>query len=112
MIAIWPVGPPNEMNPSLTQKRNASPKLGFDTAALSFMECGESRSSHSFYITQYLLRHQIRKQTELLPANDANVRELGNFFSEACLFWIRDHSRLFAGDPSSPKVWSLGGSNP
>src|SRR3970040_331807 len=25
MIAIWPAGPPNEMNPSLSQKRNASP---------------------------------------------------------------------------------------
>jgi hypothetical protein len=28
MIAICPVGPPKEMNPSLSQKRNASAKLG------------------------------------------------------------------------------------
>src|SRR3954453_23596190 len=27
MIAICPVGPPKEINPSLSQKRNASPKL-------------------------------------------------------------------------------------
>src|SRR5438477_931991 len=30
MIAIWPVGPPNEMNPSFTQNRNASPNVGAD----------------------------------------------------------------------------------
>src|SRR5437773_2653809 len=31
MIAIWPAGPPNEINPSLSQKRKASAKeeLGF-----------------------------------------------------------------------------------
>ena len=28
MIAICPAGPPNEMNPSFSQKRNASQKLG------------------------------------------------------------------------------------
>src|SRR3954469_11385206 len=28
MMAIWPAGPPNELNPSLSQKRNASPKVG------------------------------------------------------------------------------------
>src|SRR5438874_244275 len=28
MIAIWPVGPPNEMNPSFSQNRNASPNDG------------------------------------------------------------------------------------
>src|SRR5215213_5021351 len=27
MMAICPAGPPNEMKPSFTQKRNASPKL-------------------------------------------------------------------------------------
>src|SRR5438132_11789795 len=28
IIAIWPVGPPKEMNPSLSQKRNASRNVG------------------------------------------------------------------------------------
>src|SRR5204862_1181043 len=28
MIAIWPVGPPNEINPSFNQNLNASPKVG------------------------------------------------------------------------------------
>src|ERR1700736_4600045 len=28
MVAIWPVGPPNEMNPSFNQNRNASPNDG------------------------------------------------------------------------------------
>src|SRR5690242_15078497 len=28
MMAIWPVGPPKEMKPSFSQKRNASEKLG------------------------------------------------------------------------------------
>ena len=30
MIAIWPLGPPKLMNPSFSQKRNASRKLGWD----------------------------------------------------------------------------------
>src|SRR5262245_50368679 len=36
MMAIWPAGPPNEMNPSLIQKRNASAKgIRFATSSLS-----------------------------------------------------------------------------
>src|SRR4051795_797633 len=33
IIAICPVGPPKEINPSLSQNRNASPKLGCRTEA-------------------------------------------------------------------------------
>src|ERR1043166_4235899 len=69
MMAIWPVGPPNEMNPSLIQKRNASRKLGLEAADLSFMKSGTRRLSHFFYIEQYLLHQQIRPlriQTSLL----------------------------------------------
>ena len=31
MMAIWPVGPPKLTNPSLSQKRSASTKVGFCT---------------------------------------------------------------------------------
>src|SRR6266480_4540548 len=40
IIAICPVGPPKEMNPSLSQNRNASPKLGCLTETPFAVEVG------------------------------------------------------------------------
>ncbi|HEX8686607.1 MAG TPA: hypothetical protein VF654_08895 [Pyrinomonadaceae bacterium] len=52
MIAICPAGPPNEMNPNLTKKRNASPNDTRDAAgrvslALTFGRDFGSRSLDS-----------------------------------------------------------------
>src|SRR5262245_33518922 len=44
MIAICPAGPPKEMNPSLTQKRNASAKETLLLAALRLLSSGSPAS--------------------------------------------------------------------
>src|SRR5438105_11197310 len=52
MIAIWPVGPPNEMNPSFNQNRNASPNDGArwrpaaELLVASFMPAEEKLEVH------------------------------------------------------------------
>src|SRR5688572_27403572 len=55
MIAICPVGPPKEINPSLSQKRNASPKLGRATTGLSCFAPG------GLSIRLSKLLHKVRK---------------------------------------------------
>ena len=48
MIAIWPAGPPKLMNPSFSQKRNASRNEGVEGASvgpmLKFTHFGESET--------------------------------------------------------------------
>src|SRR5687768_3881199 len=55
MIAICPVGPPKEINPSFSQKRNASPKLGRATTELSCFAPG------GLSIRLSKLLHKVRK---------------------------------------------------
>src|SRR5688572_18785708 len=55
MIAICPVGPPNEMKPSLSQKRNASPNVGRATTGLP------CRPARGFSIRLSKVLHKMRE---------------------------------------------------
>src|SRR5947207_15849310 len=77
MIAIWPMGPPKEMNPSLSQNRKASPKEGlgvlFESSSVaellvSELLCRTGPSSLCWSIISGIVT-SLRKDSALFPSH-------------------------------------------
>src|SRR2546421_11969628 len=66
MIAICPVGPPNEINPSLSQNRNASAKEGLGVLFESPLLCRTGPSSLCWSIISGIVI-SLRRDRPLFP---------------------------------------------